>query len=66
MKLAELRREMDDSTANAKRSGRLDKWKELTKVAAAQNNMQLEIPDKLESLDWKVGIGDFLVLLYHV
>ena len=66
MKLAELRQEMEDSTTSRQRSGRLDKWKELTKAAAAQNNMQLEVPDKLESLDWKFSVGDCLGLLYYV
>eukprot|EP00435_Cladocopium_sp_Y103_P072345 s131_g40.t1 len=40
MKLAELRREMEDSSASRQRSGRLDKWRELTTAAAARNNAQ--------------------------
>ena len=64
MKLAELRREMEDSTASRQRSSRLDKWREMTASAAAKNNIELEVPDKIESLGWKVWLlgmlGNFM------
>lgn len=51
MKLAELRREMDDSVASRQRSSRLDNWKRLAAEAALSNNATVSIPDRIESLD---------------
>ena len=33
-----------------KRTGRIDKWKEVTRVAAAENKLKVDLPDKIESL----------------
>ena len=33
-----------------KRTGRIDKWKEVTRVAAAEHKVKVELPDKIESL----------------
>lgn len=51
MKLAELRREMEDSVASRQRSSRLDNWKRLAAEAALSNNATVSIPDRIESLD---------------
>lgn len=50
MKLAELRREQDESVASRQRSSRLDNWRRLTMEAAAENSATVEIPEKLERL----------------
>lgn len=47
MKLAELRREMQESNAPQQRTGRLDRWKQFTSNAAAKNNVRVVIPDSL-------------------
>ena len=50
MKLAELRRELEDSHASRQRSSRLDQWRKLTAEAATKHQAQIAIPDSLESL----------------
>lgn len=50
MKLAELRRETQELNASQQRTGRLDRWRQLTSDAAAKNNARVVVPDSLEIL----------------
>ena len=48
-KLAEMKALEEDSTFHA-RTGRIDKWKEVTRIAAAEQKLKVDLPDKIEYL----------------
>ena len=48
-KLAELRREMDESLSSRQRSSRLEAWRKVAQEAAEKNSAEVAIPDELGS-----------------